>query len=151
MPNTIFVLNGPNLNRLGTREPALYGVGTLNDIENCTRAAAERAGYPLEFRQTNSEGVLVGWVHEAADHPAGGVIINAAGYTHTSVALHDALRLLDVPVIELHLSNTLAREAFRHTSYVSGVATAVIMGCGPHGYVLAIQALANMLSSAAAA
>jgi len=146
---TIWVLNGPNLNMLGMREPEVYGRETLADIERLCAAAAHAAGLALAFRQTNGEGELVGWVQEARG-VAAGVIVNAGAYTHTSVALHDALRLLDVPVVEVHLSNVFAREPFRHHSYVSSLALGVICGFGSHGYVLAIEALARRLTGAGA-
>lgn len=147
----LLVLNGPNLDRLGTREPAVYGRETLADIEAACRAAAEARGYALDFRQTNHEGTLLDWIHEAADSPATrGVAINAGAYTHTSVALHDALRLLPVPIVEVHLSNVHAREAFRHRSFVSPVATGIVMGFGGHGYVLAIEGLAARVAAAPA-
>jgi 3-dehydroquinate dehydratase-2 len=141
---TIWVLNGPNLNMLGTREPDIYGAETLSDIEALCSDAAETVGYGLEFRQSNNEGELVDWIQEARGRAAG-LAINAGAYTHTSVALHDALRLLDVPVVELHLSNVFAREPFRHHSYISPAATGVICGFGSFSYVLAIQALADRL------
>ena len=146
---TIWVLNGPNLNMLGMREPEVYGRETLADIGRLCAAAAHAAGLALTFRQTNSEGELVGWVQEARG-AAAGMIVNAGAYTHTSVALHDALRLLDVPVVEVHLSNVFAREPFRHHSYVSSLALGVICGFGSHGYVLAIEALGRRLAGAAA-
>lgn len=139
MPETsvIHVLNGPNLNLLGVREPEIYGRDTLADIEQrCIRAAQ---GATVVFRQTNHEGVLVDWIQEARE-TAHALIINPAAYSHTSVALHDALKMLTIPVIELHLSNPAAREAFRHHSYVSSAATGVIAGLGAAGYELAVQA-----------
>jgi 3-dehydroquinate dehydratase-2 len=143
MPETpvIYVLNGPNLNLLGVREPDIYGRETLADIEQrCVEAAARiENGAMLVFRQTNHEGVLVDWIQEARE-AASALIINPAAYGHTSVALHDALKTLSIPVIELHLSNPAAREAFRHHSYVSSAATGVIAGFGAAGYELAIQA-----------
>ncbi len=148
MSKPFFILNGPNLNRLGLREPGIYGRTTLADIEARCRSRAEAFGRPLVFRQTNHEGELVGWVQEAADE-ACGLIINPAAYTHTSIALHDAIRTTDVPVIELHLSNIHAREAFRHHSYVSPVAKAVICGLGADGYEIALEALHRMLSEGA--
>lgn len=138
---TVWVLNGPNLNLLGQREPDLYGAETLSDIEARCKLAAEQAGLDLVFRQTNHEGELVAWIQQARD-AASGLAINAGAYTHTSVAVHDALRLLDMPIVEVHLSNIFAREAFRHHSYVSAAATGVIAGFGGHGYALAIEALA---------
>jgi 3-dehydroquinate dehydratase-2 len=133
----IHVLNGPNLNLLGVREPDIYGRDTLADIEQrCVRAAGEAH---IVFRQTNHEGVLVDWIQEAREG-AHALILNPAAYGHTSVALHDALKTLWIPVIELHLSNPAAREAFRHHSYVSSAATGVIAGFGAAGYELAVQA-----------
>ena len=139
MPETpvIHVLNGPNLNLLGVREPHLYGRETLADLE--ARCGTAAAGASVVFRQTNHEGVLVDWIQEARER-ADALIINPAAYGHTSVALHDALKTLSIPVIELHLSNPTAREAFRHHSYVSSAATGVIAGFGAAGYELAIQA-----------
>ena len=137
----IHVLNGPNLNLLGVREPDIYGRDTLADIEQrCVKAAAKvEGGATVVFRQTNHEGVLVDWIQEAREG-ADALIINPAAYGHTSVALHDALKTLSIPVIELHLSNPAAREAFRHHSYVSSAATGVIAGFGAAGYELAVQA-----------
>nr|WP_314434568.1 type II 3-dehydroquinate dehydratase [uncultured Brevundimonas sp.] len=133
----IYVLNGPNLNLLGVREPEIYGRDTLADIERrCANAAGEAR---IVFRQSNHEGVLVDWIQEARES-ADALIINPAAYSHTSVALHDALKTLSIPVIELHLSNPAAREAFRHHSYVSSAATGVIAGFGAAGYELAVQA-----------
>jgi len=140
----IWVLNGPNLNMLGTREPDIYGAETLSDVEALCGDAAEAAGFGLEFRQTNDEGELVDWIQEARGK-ATGLALNAGAYTHTSVAVHDALRLLDVPVVEVHLSNVFARESFRHHSYISPAATGVICGFGSFSYVLAIIALAQHL------
>ncbi len=143
MPETpvIHVLNGPNLNLLGVREPDIYGRDTLADIERrCIEAAAGiEGGATVVFRQTNHEGVLVDWIQEARE-AASALIINPAAYGHTSVALHDALKTLSIPVIELHLSNPAAREAFRHHSYVSSAATGVIAGFGAAGYEMAVQA-----------
>ena len=136
--SVIYVLNGPNLNLLGAREPEIYGRDTLADIEQrCVTAAAGEA--QIVFRQTNHEGVLVDWIQEARES-AQALIINPAAYSHTSVALHDALKTLTIPVIELHLSNPAAREAFRHHSYVSSAAAGVIAGFGAAGYELAVQA-----------
>jgi len=142
--NTLFILNGPNLNLLGTREPETYGNTTLAEIEEDTAAKAVALGFKSDFRQTNLEGTLVDWIQEA-EKSAAGVIINAAAYTHTSVAIHDAIAAVSKPVIEVHLSNIFAREAYRHHSYVSDVAAGVICGFGAHGYMLAIDALASML------
>ncbi len=138
---SIWVLNGPNLNLLGEREPGIYGGESLSDIEVRCRETADKAGFDLVFRQTNHEGELVGWIQEARSDAAG-VAINAGAYTHTSVAVHDALRLLDVPIVEVHLSNVFAREEFRHKSFISAAATGVVCGFGPRSYVLAIDALA---------
>ncbi len=143
----VLVLNGPNLNLLGTREPEIYGSQTLADIgQQCERVAAE-FGWTVEVRQTNHEGVLVDWLQEAgAAVRAGsliGVVLNPGAYTHTSVAIRDAIEGAQVPVIEVHLSNVHAREAFRHQSYVSPVARGVIIGLGAYGYELAIRALAR--------
>ncbi|MBK8732207.1 MAG: type II 3-dehydroquinate dehydratase [Actinomycetales bacterium] len=143
----VLVLNGPNLNLLGTREPEIYGSQTLADIgQQCERVAAE-FGWTVEVRQTNHEGVLVDWLQEAgAAVRTGsliGVVLNPGAYTHTSVAIRDAIEGAQVPVIEVHLSNVHAREAFRHQSYVSPVARGVIIGLGAYGYELAIRALAR--------
>jgi len=141
----ILVLNGPNLNLLGAREPATYGTATLADIEALCRTEAAAHGLELEFRQSNHEGELVTWIQEARGG-TDGLVINPAAYSHTSVAIHDALRMLDVPIIEVHLSNIHTREAFRHHSFVSPVATGVICGLGPLGYRVAIIALAEKLA-----
>ena len=144
LPNRILIINGPNLNMLGTREPEIYGYETLDDIEdNCLERAAE-AGFSIEFRQSNSEGELVDWIQEARSSFAG-VIINPAAYSHTSIAIHDALAALSIPIIEVHLSNIYKREAFRHHSYVSALASGVICGFGAQGYGLAIDAMAQIL------
>ncbi|HJU23929.1 MAG TPA: type II 3-dehydroquinate dehydratase [Casimicrobiaceae bacterium] len=143
----ILVLNGPNLNLLGMREPAVYGADTLADVERLCREEGAKLGIEVECRQSNHEGQLVDWLHEAGrDVKAGailGVVLNAGAYTHTSVALHDAIKGADVPVIELHISNVHAREAFRHHSYISPVARGIIVGFGVAGYALAIAALAR--------
>ena len=141
---TVWVLNGPNLNLLGEREPETYGGESLADIEKRCAKAAKQAGLKLDFRQTNHEGELVSWIQEAR-HGAAGLAINAGAYTHTSVAVHDALRLLTIPIVEVHLSNIFAREEFRHHSYVSAVATGVICGFGGDSYVLALQALTSKI------
>ncbi|MEO0622429.1 MAG: type II 3-dehydroquinate dehydratase [Pseudomonadota bacterium] len=144
MTATIWVLNGPNLNLLGTREPDIYGSATLSDIEAVTRAKADALGVALVFRQSNHEGELVSWIQEARGQ-AGAIVINAAAYTHTSVAIHDALKAFEGPVIELHLSNPHRREAFRHVSHVATAATGVIAGFGPAGYPLAVEAAVGLL------
>jgi 3-dehydroquinate dehydratase-2 len=142
---TVWVLNGPNLNLLGEREPDTYGGESLADIEKRCAKAAKKAGMGLEFRQTNHEGELVARIQEARESAAG-LAINAGAYTHTSVAVHDALRLLTIPIVEVHLSNIFAREEFRHHSYVSAAATGVICGFGGDSYLLALQALAAIIS-----
>jgi 3-dehydroquinate dehydratase-2 len=139
MSLTIYCLNGPNLNLLGEREPAIYGTATLADLEKLSQEAAVSLGATVIFRQTNHEGELVDWVQEAR-RQAGAVIINAGGYTHTSVALHDALKVLTIPVVEVHLSNPGNREDFRHRSLVSPAASGLIAGFGPLGYRLAVEA-----------
>lgn len=144
MSKKITVLNGPNLNLLGTREPAIYGSTTLADIESMCRDAAAPHGLTIDFRQTNHEGVLIDWVQEAG-REAAGIIINAGGYTHTSVALHDALRAVAVPIVEVHLSDPKTREAFRHYSFVEAVAKQTICGQGAQGYVQAVGAIAAMV------
>ena len=145
---TIFVLNGPNLNLLGTREPTVYGAQTLADVELLCAQACASHGFKLVFRQSNHEGALVDWIHEAgqlqADGALAGVVMNAGAYTHTSVALHDAIKGTGVTLIELHISNVFAREAFRHHSYLSAVAKAVMCGFGVSGYAMAIAGLAVM-------
>jgi 3-dehydroquinate dehydratase-2 len=131
---------------LGSREPAIYGTTTLAEIEESCRQAAGRLGLELEFRQSNEEGELVGWIQQAKGR-AGGIVINAAAFTHTSVALLDALKLTELPVIELHLSNPLNREPFRRRSFITPAATGLICGFGPHGYVLALEAMARLLAA----
>ncbi len=142
MAPTIHILNGPNLNRLGVRESGIYGTVTLADIEAETRQRASQRGFEVVFRQSNHEGVLVDWLHEAAD--SAGVVLNAGAYTHSSIALHDAIRAIDAPVIEVHLSNVFAREEFRHRSTISAVAKGVICGFGAESYLLAIDGLAAL-------
>ena len=142
---TIFVLNGPNLNTLGKREPGIYGGATLAAVEADCKAAAAPLGLSVDFRQSSHEGDLVDWIHEAGDK-AGGVVLNAGAYTHTSIAIHDAIRAMaPLPVIEVHLSNIHAREPFRHKSMVAPVSVGMICGFGPLGYTLALQALAARL------
>lgn len=142
MSQLIHVLNGPNLNLLGTREPGIYGAATLADVEALCRAQAERFGFDLVFAQTNSEGTLVDLIQAARG--ARGIVLNAAAYTHTSVAVRDAVAAVGVPTIEVHLSNVFSREPFRHHSYLSPVARGVICGFGPQSYALAIAALADL-------
>ena len=144
MTPKILVINGPNLNMLGTREPEIYGTETLADIETGCRSRAGELGLDVEFRQSNTEGDMVDWIQQAnAEHA--GLIVNAGAYTHTSVAVLDALLACDLPVIEVHLSNIQRREDFRHESYVSKAATGMISGLGGHGYQLALEALARIL------
>lgn len=140
----IMVLNGPNLNMLGLREPDIYGRQTLDDIRTRLDAEAGAFGLTLDFRQSNSEGELVGWIQSARQGVAG-LILNAGAYTHTSIAVLDALRTLDVPIVEVHLSNVYRRESFRHVSYVAKAATGVIAGFGAESYSLALQALAHII------
>ena len=146
MPSSpvILVLNGPNLNMLGVRQPEIYGRATLGDIETACRERADALGLTLDFRQSNIEGELVAWLHEARD-VADGIVINAGAYTHTSIALLDALMICELPVIEVHISNIYKREEFRHQSYISRAASGVICGLGPDGYLYALDALARMI------
>ena len=141
----LLILNGPNLNLLGQREPAVYGAATLADVEALCRQTGERLGCSVECRQSNHEGVLIDAIHEAGrGFKAGellGVVFNAGAYTHTSVALHDAIKGAEVPVVEVHISNVHAREAFRHHSYISPAAAGIVVGFGVDGYVLAIEGL----------
>lgn len=141
----ILVLNGPNLNMLGTREPEIYGSESLADIETKMSRSAEALGYSLDFRQSNSEGEIVGWIQESRGKNAA-LIINAGAYTHTSVAIHDALQVIDIPIIEAHLSNIFKREEFRHHSYISSVANGVICGFGSESYILALNAAHTLLN-----
>lgn len=147
MAKTIYVLNGPNLNLLGTREPQTYGSATLADAEALARSAADKAGLAVEFRQSNHEGVLIDWIHEARAGKAAGLVINPGGYTHTSIALLDAILASDLPTVEIHVSNIHARESFRGHSYVSKGAKAVICGFGIQGYALAVTGLAAMIEA----
>ncbi len=146
MPKPIYVLNGPNLNLLGTREPEIYGKHTLDDVAAVAAKRAGELGLKCDFRQSNLEGELVTWVQEAREKGSG-IIMNAAGLTHTSVALLDALQAADVPIIEVHLSNIFRREDFRHHSYVSKAAVGVICGLGAQGYALAVEAMAGIVDS----
>ena len=143
MPDTVFVLNGPNLNLLGTREPAIYGHDTLDDIAGRLEDRARELDLAIDMRQSNHEGHLVDWLHEAQARAARAVILNAGAFTHTSIALHDAVKAIATPVIEVHLSNPHAREAFRHTSYVGQAARGTIAGFGALSYLLALEAAAR--------
>ncbi|HWE99252.1 MAG TPA: type II 3-dehydroquinate dehydratase [Caulobacteraceae bacterium] len=147
MPSPIFILNGPNLNLLGRREPHIYGHESLEDVRGRCERRAQQLGCAIDFRQSNHEGVLIDWVQEART-AALGLVINPGGYSHTSVALMDALKALEIPVIECHLSNPAARENFRHRSFVSLAATGTICGLGPLGYELAIEAIAARAAAA---
>ena len=142
----VYVLNGPNLNMLGLREPAVYGTATLKDIEALCREHAGGLGLSIDFRQSNIEGELVSWIQEAREK-ASGIAINAGAYTHTSIALHDALKAADLPAVELHLSNVHKREDFRHTSLIAPAVSGVILGFGPQSYLLAISALHSILTA----
>ena len=142
----VYVLNGPNLNMLGLREPAIYGAATLADIEARCRAHAEGLGLSINFRQSNIEGELVSWIQEAREK-ACGIALNAGAYTHTSIALHDALKAAELPAVELHLSNVHQREDFRHHSFIAPAVNGVICGFGPESYVLAISALHSLLTA----
>lgn len=141
-----YILNGPNLNLLGHREPDIYGTLTLEAIESSCQAHADRIGMAIESKQSNHEGALIDWIHEA-DKKSHGVILNAGAYTHTSIALHDAIRSVSIPVIEVHLSNIHARESFRHKSYISPVASGIIVGFGASGYCLALDALHHLITT----
>lgn len=141
----IYILNGPNLNLLGSREPEIYGTTTLDDIEKAARDHAEKSGFAIAFHQSNHEGTLVDWIQEAGGK-AVGLMINAGAFTHTSVALRDALSPLTIPVVEIHLSNIFAREEFRHMSHISPVATGIISGFGAHSYILGLDAVISAVS-----
>jgi 3-dehydroquinate dehydratase-2 len=145
MIHTVFVLNGPNLNMLGKREPGIYGGKTLDMIGDECRQSGGTLGFDVDFRQTNHEGVLVDWLHEANDKAAA-VLINPGAYGHTSIALHDAIRAIDVPVIELHLSNIHAREEFRHKTWTAAAVKGVICGFGSDSYLLALQAARTLIT-----
>ncbi len=144
----VAVLNGPNLNMLGLRQPEIYGRATLDEVEALCAETAERLGLAIDFRQTNGEGELISWVHECRGR-ASGIVINPAGYSHTSIALLDALKAVELPVIEVHISNIHQREPYRHHSYVSQAATGVICGLGIRGYALALTAIADLLEEGA--
>jgi 3-dehydroquinate dehydratase-2 len=147
MAQTIYVLNGPNLNLLGTREPETYGHATLQDAERLCRERAKSQGLKVEFRQSNHEGELIDWIHEAGAKKAAGILINPGGLTHTSISIRDAIAAVKIPVIEVHISNIFARESFRHVSHVAPVAKASLCGFGITGYALAIDGLAAMIGA----
>jgi 3-dehydroquinate dehydratase-2 len=149
MSRIVYVLNGPNLNLLGKRQPAIYGSETLADVEADCRRVGKELGLEIEFRQSNAEFQLIEWIHEARER-ASGIVINPAAFTHTSVAILDALNTCEFPIFEVHISNVHKREAFRHHSYVSLVATGVIAGFGTQGYQLALRRLARLLDEAKA-
>lgn len=143
---TVLIINGPNLNMLGVREPSVYGPDTLGDIEAACAERAELLGLAVDFRQSNLEGEMISWIQEArGSHD--GIIINAGGYSHTSIAIVDALRMAELPVLEVHLSNIYQREPYRHHSYVSEVATGVICGLGGQGYMLALDAMSGLIGA----
>ena len=148
---TIYVLNGPNLNSLGTREPEKYGHSTLADVEKLCRETGKRFDLAVEFRQSNREGELVDWFHEAKAKGAAGVVINPAGYSHTSIAILDAINAVQIPSVEVHITNIPQREEYRHHSYVSKGARGVICGFGIEGYALAITGLAALIGAKARA
>ena len=141
------VLNGPNLGRLGSREPEVYGSATYDDLVQACVAAGEQLGLTVEVRQSDDETTFLGWLHELAGGAADGAILNPAAWTHTSVAIRDAAAQLSIPFVEVHLSNPLAREEFRHTSYTAGLAKGVVAGFGIDSYRLALRALADILST----
>lgn len=145
MAKPVYVLNGPNLNMLGLREPAIYGRDTLSDVQRRAEAHARSLNLTIDFRQSNHEGELVGWIQEARDK-ASAIVLNAGALTHTSVALLDALNAAELPAVEVHLSNVFKRESFRHQSYISAGVVGVICGFGPSSYLLALSALADILS-----
>ncbi|MEM9356975.1 MAG: type II 3-dehydroquinate dehydratase [Pseudomonadota bacterium] len=146
MSQPILILNGPNLNRLGQREPQIYGTTTLSDVEQMCRERAERRGHKILFHQSHREYEIIEWIHDGIDS-ASGIIINPAAFTHTSVAILDALNMFDRPIIELHISNPHKREAFRHVSYVANAATGSICGLGVNGYPLAVDAMIDLLEA----
>ena len=143
----ILVLNGPNLNLLGTREPAVYGAETLADVERLCKEEADKLGLEVDCRQSNHEGQLIDWIHEAGAKKAAGILLNPAGHTHTSVSIRDAITAVNVPLIEVHISNIFARENFRHFSHIAPVAKASLCGFGVQGYALAIDGLAALIGA----
>jgi len=147
MAQTIYVLNGPNLNLLGTREPETYGHSTMGDVETICRESAARHRLNIDFRQSNHEGELIDWIQEAGAEQAAGIVINAGAYTHSSLAIRDAVAGVATPVIEVHISNIFAREHFRHHSHISAVARACLCGFGIMGYRLAIEGLAALIGA----
>jgi 3-dehydroquinate dehydratase-2 len=147
MAKTVYVLNGPNLNLLGTREPETYGRATLKDLEQRCRERAAHHKLGLEFRQSNHEGDLIDWIHEAGAKKAAGIVLNAGGYTHTSVSIRDAVAAVSIPLVEVHISNIFARERFRHRSHIAPVAKASLCGFGIEGYALAIDGLAALIAA----
>jgi 3-dehydroquinate dehydratase-2 len=147
MAKTVYVLNGPNLNLLGTREPQTYGSATLEDVEQRCRERAAHHELALEFRQSNHEGDLIDWIHEAGAKQAAGIVLNAGGYTHTSVSIRDAAAAVSIPLIEVHISNIFARDPFRHHSHIAPVAKASLCGFGIEGYALAIDGLAALIAA----
>jgi 3-dehydroquinate dehydratase-2 len=149
MSQIILVLNGPNLNMLGLREPAVYGHETLADVEAMAMQSGQELGFAVEYKQTNHEGQMIDWIHQARQRVAG-IVINPGAWTHTSIAIHDALIACEVPVLEVHISNVHRREEFRHHSFVSKVAVGVIAGFGTHGYKLAIAHFAKLLKGKSA-
>jgi 3-dehydroquinate dehydratase-2 len=146
----VLFLNGPNLNMLGTRQPEIYGYSTLQDVKNAAEAKAKGLGLTIDFRQSNSEAELIGWVQQARDKFSG-IIINPAAFTHTSVALMDSLFIFNGPILELHVGNNFKREEFRHKSFVSNAATAIMEGFGPDGYEIAVFGMFKLLKKASAA
>jgi 3-dehydroquinate dehydratase II len=146
--HTIYVINGPNLNLLGKRQPHIYGHETLEDVKNACIQVGLDNGLDVTFMQSNAEAQIIDWIHDAREN-ATGIVINPAAFTHTSVAILDALNTFDHPIIEVHISNVHKREPFRHHSYVSGVASGVIAGFGTQGYVFAVQRMAQLLAAAA--
>jgi 3-dehydroquinate dehydratase-2 len=146
MTTRVRILNGPNLGRLGSREPEVYGRLTHEALSEASEAAGRELGLDVEVRQTDDEATYIGWLHECADGGVDGVILNPAGWTHTSVAIRDAAAQLTVPFVEVHLSNPLAREDFRHTSYTAGLATGIVAGFGVDSYLLALRAIAGVVA-----